>query len=58
MNATDVFLLHTDKQGNAYAASHRVWDKDLFLQTEADAARKEGGQVFALTEAEYQKARQ
>lgn len=57
MESTTIFLKHTDKKGNSYAYDHRVWDRDLFLESELDAARKEGGTIEVLTEREYQKTR-
>lgn len=57
MNATDIFLRHTDNKGNVWAQMHRVWDKDVFLQTQSDSTAKEGGKVVVLTEVEYQAER-
>lgn len=56
----DLFMRHTDTNGKQYVALHRVWDKDLFLNTragEAEAANakvKNGkAKVEQITEAQY-----
>lgn len=57
MKATTVFLRHIDKEKNVAVREHRVWDRDLFLETQLNDATKEKGSIEVLTEREYQKAR-
>jgi hypothetical protein len=55
----DVYLRHTDKQGHAYVQQHRVWDADLFITSQVEAALKEGGKslVAQITKDQYLKER-
>ncbi len=53
----DVYLRHTDKDGNQHVQMHRAWDAEKFVQSQADAARKVGGMVQQLTEAQFRAER-
>lgn len=35
----DFWLRHTDTDGKSYVREHRVWDGELFLASQQDAAR-------------------
>lgn len=53
MNATDSYLRHTDKRGHSWLQHHRVWDRDAFLESQLNAAAKEGGKIEVVTEKQY-----
>lgn len=55
----DIYLKHTDKEGNVAVRCHRVWNGDLLIATLLGAAVKEGGKAFVqqLTEEQYRKER-
>lgn len=55
MNASTIYMRHVDKEGNVALREHRVWDRELFVQTQDDDARKENGSVAVLTEKEFRK---
>lgn len=58
MQARDVYIKHTDKHGATWIQHHRVWDSLLFMQSQDDAARKEGGAIQASSEREYNQQRE
>jgi hypothetical protein len=51
----DMFLKHTDKDGNSYVQQHRAWDPDRFITSQLEAALKVGGKacVQQLTREQY-----
>lgn len=58
MEARDLYLKHTDKEGRSHVQQHRVWDASLFVQTQDRAARELGGKaaIELSTEEDYKKA--
>ena len=55
MTTRDLYLQHKDKKGSPRVECHRVWDAERFLAATEAAAKKEGGSVAVVTEAEYRK---
>jgi hypothetical protein len=55
----DIYMRHTSKEGDTYVQEHRVWDADLFVTSQVDAARKVGGKAAAeqITKEQYLKER-
>lgn len=61
----DIYVRHTNVEGKAYVAHHRVWDADRFIaarQREADALNADQKQdkprlarVEQITEEQYRK---
>lgn len=51
----DLYLRHTDKDGNSHVTCHRVWDGERFYESQLKAAKKIGGRsdVKLITEAQY-----
>jgi hypothetical protein len=51
----DLYLRHTDKEGNTVIVEHRVWDSELFIAAQQAAAAKEGGKsaVEVVTRDDY-----
>lgn len=57
MTSTDTHLRHIDKDGNRHVARYRVWNRDLFLKSQLDAAAREKGRIEPITEAQYEAER-
>jgi hypothetical protein len=59
MVGLDVWLRHTDKDGRSHVMQHRCWDRERFVQSQRDAARKQGGlaDVQQITPEQYKKER-
>lgn len=55
MSPSTIYMRHTDKEKNVSIREHRVWDRELFVVSQDDAARKENGAVEVLTEKEFHK---
>jgi hypothetical protein len=55
----DIYMRHTDKDGNCYVQEHRAWDADLFITSQMEAALKVGGKslVQQITKDQYLKER-
>jgi hypothetical protein len=55
MTTRDIFLRHTDKDGHSVVREHRVWNSDLFITSQAEAALKEGGKALVqqITREQY-----
>lgn len=52
VNAQDFTLVHIAKDGSRYVKTHRVWNRDLFLESQLNAAVKEGGSIEVYIPAE------
>lgn len=50
-----VYLRHVDKTGGGYIQEHQCWSRGVFIETQLNAALKEGGlaMVQVVTEVEY-----
>lgn len=57
MTSSDTHLRHIDKDGKRHVARYRVWNRDLFLKSQLDAAAKELGRIEPITEAQYEAER-
>jgi hypothetical protein len=57
LTARDIYLRHTDKDGESHVQEHRVWDAERFLSSQQAAASKEKGSVQLSTREVYLKER-
>lgn len=63
----DLFIRHTDTDGNSVVRMHRVWDKERFIAARQDEAASENAKVKGdkprkaradhITEDQYKKER-
>ncbi len=53
MSCREIYMRHTTKEGAAYVVEHRVWDANLFVTSQRDAAKKEGGNAEQITRDQY-----
>ncbi len=57
MQSSDTHLRHIDKDGKRHVARYRVWNRDLFLKSQLEAASREKGRIEPITPEQYEAER-
>lgn len=57
MQAKDLYIRITDKDGCSTVDVRRVWSEQLYLDTASQVLAKEGSTITKISQEEYQKSR-